>query len=530
MKQYLSITTALFSVITTTAQPVCKIVSFDHFGGNIVDAPLETTLSHNDGSFSFLFGTNSTTSTSIRTDCPTWKHFRHYNATYTDLIGEYCAPISSTFSEPTQFFYPQPDGDTILIGRAFDDIAIERRSPAGEVRWSRHYGGSRVEAPHRVELAPDGTFLVLSGTTSHDGDVGPSYDDDFGSDIWMVKLDTAGNLVWGKVLGGTGYDLMSTVIPDNNGGCYLFGATVSSDHDATGSHGETDLWIVKLDGDGNKEWHKMLGGSMTDGSGFDNGVRAIRDSGSGFYVLARTDSHDGDIQYRMPMGEEDLWLLHIDSLANIIWENTYGGPQLQASKALCRGADGSIWMAGKLIGDSTGGYINVNYLDTDGWIVHADSMGNFLNQRVIGANKEEQVDVLFPLSDGTVLAIGSYQSELDPTMPHTPGFPESGEGFTDIFIVRLSPDNDLAAEPPVIDDRSWAVYPNPSDKEITINLPKEKGLFNIAVYNMEEKKVISRQSGISPVTLSTTKLSPGTYMIRLSDETGRSGSKKLTRL
>jgi len=545
MKQQLSISAALILSITATAQPICKIVSFDHFGGNATDVIYDEVITYEDGSFSFMMSTNSTISTTIRTDCPDWGLIRRYNASYSELLSQDCAPTGGDFEGSTFFFYPQPDGDTIFIGGTGADIAIERRASDGTVRWNKVYGGAAIEAPDRVELAADGTFLVLSKTTSSDGDVGLHYGTslewDLENDMWLVKLDTAGNLVWGKVLGGTGLDFLSTIIPSEDGGCYLFGATSSSDHDATGLHGNTDVWIVKLDGDGNKEWHKMFGGSDIDGcrndftninhiSTWDNRVYAIRDSGSGFYVLARTRSHDGDVQHRIPADEkEDLWLLHIDSAANILWENTFGGPDRQIATGLCRGADGSIWMAAKLewSGNIVGGDINVSYNGPNGWVVHADSLGNLLNQRVIGARGEEWITVLYPLNDGTVLAGGHYYYESVPLAPHTPGFPDTGEGAHEIFVARLSPESDLSIENPGIKDNAWGIAPIPAHSEVTVRVTDPIGAYEIGIYNSEGKKVFSKKGSAPSMTLSTAELSDGMYMVTLKNRTGNTGSKKL---
>jgi hypothetical protein len=152
-------------------------------------------------------------------------------------------------------------------------------------------------------------------------------------------------------------------------------------------------------------------------------TKSASDGKGGFYALTYTNSTDGDIQRTIPVNF-DLWLIHIDSVGNLLWENTFGGPSEQAPTTLCRGADGSIWMGARTDQglNSLGGLIYTTYGGVDGWVVHADSSGNFLNGRIFGADKDEQIDMLYPPQDRTVLAGGRYYENFTPGSG-SPGFP-----------------------------------------------------------------------------------------------------------
>ncbi len=65
-------------------------------------------------------------------------------------------------------------------------------------------------------------------------------------DGWVLKLDSAGNLAWSMVLGGSADDQFWKVIRTSDGGFLLGGSSTSTDGDATGNHGMEDMWVVKL--------------------------------------------------------------------------------------------------------------------------------------------------------------------------------------------------------------------------------------------------------------------------------------------
>lgn len=306
----------------------------DHLGGNKEDQIVSPAiLTHSNGRFSITVAHNSTVG-DIRTDClPAGVGgvvMLNYNADFTGLV-QICAPLTPNFrGDATFYFYPQSNGDTILIGERETpatgrDLGIERRDASGNVLWTKFYGGTGSDGLGGVALAPGGGFYIAAGTNSTNGDVGFHYGSTFTADTWVIRLDNNGDTVWTRVIGGTESDLVREIHPAADGGCYIFGVTTSDDYDATGNHGISDLHLVKLDSLGNKQWHHCYGGSGYDGSGYDLGIKALPDGQGGFYVLNRTDSKDGDVQQRLP-DDLDYWLLHIDNAGNILWENTYGGP------------------------------------------------------------------------------------------------------------------------------------------------------------------------------------------------------------
>lgn len=510
-----TVSTILFCLLlhTVNAQR-CELLSIKHLGGNGSDviAP-PGVISHKDGSFSLCISTTSD-SGSIHAACRAGSLLYRYDAVHDILKSPSCALRGSLFEWPTFLVYAQPNGDTILIGTSLAggdrQCGIERRDRNGKLLWAKSYGGSGQEWKILATPAGDGGFFLLCESMSADGDVGLHYGTGTTADLWVLRLDAEGNKLWSTVIGGSGEDLGCALEASDDGGVYLFGVTASQDHDATGMKGSSDVYVAKLDKNGRKEWHRCLGGKGIDGCGYDRSMKAERDGSGGFYVSAYTASRDGDIQKRLPDGI-DFWLLHIDRQGRLLWENTFGGPGSQLATSLCRGTDGSMWIGGYCTGNTMpGGHIDASYRNTDAWVVHADSQGNFINQLVLGADREEYIQALVPLPDASVLACGRYEQGTPGS--GSCGFPETNEGDNDIFLARIGPSS--------VPGATWTFFPDAGKKEIKLEVENDEGgWYQLLVADASGRKVyydrIRRKA-----TIRTAKWQNGTYLLRLTDKNG----------
>ena len=514
--------------------PQCRQISMDHFGGNLVETmPQPWVVSHSNGTFSMIISSNSTTG-SIRTDCNTGTGgglvFRTYTADYSALLGQTCGRKGQDFTWAASFVYPLSNGDTVLIGQSelqSGDLGIEKRDVAGNLVWNKHYGGTGFEKFITAVPGPDGGYFLAGEAHSNDGDVGLHYGDYFSRDIWIVKVDSNGNKMWTKVLGGTKEDVISNIVPTPDGGCYLFAETVSDDYDVSGPrHGSNngDIYIARLDSLGNKQWHRCYGGTEGDGTGDLHAITAIKDGKGGFYVAASTQSTDGDVQRRVPQGF-DLWLFHIDSVGVLLWENTFGGPGSDFMRAFCRAADGSLWIGGST--QASGGQVKAFYGMQDAWVVHVDTAGNFINSRTLGADKEEHIWALYPLADASILAIGLYSEFITPGSG-SPGFPEVSEGSADIFVARLGPDNDLAITD-VLPPDSWELFPNPGSETLHIRVKKSNKEKYDVVITDATGRLLYQHALRDKLEVDISGWPPGIYTVTLTHSpSGSRDTKKIT--
>ncbi|SDG39345.1 Putative binding domain-containing protein, N-terminal [Chitinophaga filiformis] len=167
------------------------------------------------------------------------------------------------------------------------DIVVIKLDNSGNKLWVKTFGGSKIDEATSIIATPDGGYVLAGRTVSTDGEGTGNHGD---SDIMIIKLDASGNKQWAKVLGGTTNDLCGHLIATADGGYALCGYSTSANGDISINKGSFDYLLMKLDASGNKVWDKTFGGSDTD-YGYD--LRVTTDGG--YVITGYTESSDGDV-------------------------------------------------------------------------------------------------------------------------------------------------------------------------------------------------------------------------------------------
>lgn len=147
------------------------------------------------------------------------------------------------------------DGD-ISMHYGSGDCWIVKLDVNGSLMWEETFGGNNNDAATAVERTTDGGYIVAGGSNSTDvvGNHG-------GNDFLIIKLDPSGNLLWQRCFGGISDEYAESIQQTFDGGYIAAGNTGSNDGDVSGNHGASDVWIIKLDDAGNLVWQKCFGGS-----------------------------------------------------------------------------------------------------------------------------------------------------------------------------------------------------------------------------------------------------------------------------
>lgn len=278
------------------------------------------------------------------------------------------------------------------------DAFVVKLGPTKELEWRKKYGGS--DSDYAVKIIPlrAGGYIVLGKTRSpNNGVVSGVHGNPFVSvpaEIWVLRLDNDGNLLWQKCLGGTGVDLPGSIDITPSGGFIVSGSTASNDGDVTGNHGNTDAWVVELSATGNILWQKCYGGSGREGPAY---IKAL--AGGGYIFTAYTESNNGDVTANNP---KDIWLVRIDATGNIIWQKCFGGTATETPYDLLPLADGFV-----VAGSSNSSDWSIdNNGSNDGWVVKTDLAGNLLWQTTQGGSGNDWIRSITPSADGGFLMAG----------------------------------------------------------------------------------------------------------------------------
>ena len=188
------------------------------------------------------------------------------------------------------------------------------------IDWKKCYGGTKNDALESIKQTPDGGFIMLSTTYSSDGDVTSIHGGANDTDIWVAKLDGLGNIEWQKSIGGTQQDFGADIELTNDGGYIIAGRTYSSNGDSTFTYGGQDAWIIKITSTGEITWQKTFGGNGADAA-YD-----IIQTTDGGYIFAGFAGGSGGIVTNF-MGFRDGWIVKITNSGTLVWQKTLGGTQ-----------------------------------------------------------------------------------------------------------------------------------------------------------------------------------------------------------
>jgi uncharacterized delta-60 repeat protein len=208
-------------------------------------------------------------------------------------------------------------GRAKLAGRSDYEFLLLKIGYSGDAVWSYSYGGSGTEEVHDLALTEDGG-CVLAGPTRSFGTGG--------YDAWVLRLDASGEILWQKAYGGPKDDYAHAVWTTRDGGFVVAGSTSSF------GAGSEDVWVFKLDKDGNIVWQMTYGGKGLDGAW---AVREIKPSG--YIVAGKTSSYGA--------GEEDALVLRLDKNGQIDAScGTFMKPSAaQVTKTKCSPNPISMW-------------------------------------------------------------------------------------------------------------------------------------------------------------------------------------------
>ena len=243
------------------------------------------------------------------------------------------------------------------------DVWIVRLDAEGEILWQRVLGGSMNDEGNAIRQTNDGGYIVAATSSSRGPGLlglGPPENRDGGGGIWIIKLDSEGNVLWQRVLGGSRGEWARDIQQTKDGGYIVVGASMSSDGDVSRNRGRADAWVVKLDTDGKIEWQISLGGSGTESF---SSVQQTLDGG--YIVAGGSNSSDGDVPGNRD--DRDGWIVKLDAGGDIEWQKLLGGPYRDGFTSIQQTLGGGYIVAG--VANSRDGDVSGNRGYSDAWII-----------------------------------------------------------------------------------------------------------------------------------------------------------------
>jgi TfoX/Sxy family transcriptional regulator of competence genes len=295
------------------------------------------------------------------------------------------------------------DGDFTGVNIGGNDIFVVKLDSRGDIQWKRMFGGSIDEWGHSISTTTDGGFVLTGWTTSNDGDfkeMNKGY-----KDFFVIKLDSIGDVQWKKMFGGSYSEEGHSITTTTDGGYVLTGRTTSNDGDFRGmDKGDNDTFVIKLDSIGDIQWKKVFGGS-----GIDQGYSITTSTYGGFVLTGLTTSNDGDFR-GMNKGSGDTFVVQLDSIGDIQWKKVFGGSGYDQGYSIATTPDGGFVLTGKT-SSNDGDFIGMNKGGNDIFIIKLGSRGDVQWKKMFGGRDYEEGHSITTTSDGGYVLTGYTYSD-----------------------------------------------------------------------------------------------------------------------
>ena len=265
-------------------------------------------------------------------------------------------------------------GWTKSFGSGGADAYILKFNSKGEIGWEKTFGGKGDDEANSIQQTTDGGYIVAGWTGS------------FGSggyDVYILKLNSKGEVEWQKTFGGEDYDVANSIHQTTDGGYIVAGWTSSF------GSGEADVYILKLNSKGEMEWQKTFGGKGDDEA---NSIQQTTDGG--YIVVGWTKSFGS--------GWKDVYILKLNSKGEIEWQKTFGGKYDDEANSIQQTTDGE--------------YIVAGYKDGDVYILKLNSKGEMEWQKTFGGEYNDEAEWIHQTTDGGYIVAGwtySFDSRKD---------------------------------------------------------------------------------------------------------------------
>ncbi len=278
------------------------------------------------------------------------------------------------------------NGDLFVLGSTFSygsgdfDIYLVRLDSLGNRLSSATFGGETTDYGYDMAKTADGGLIIVGSTKSYGAGE---------NDVYLIKLDANGDMMWSKTFGGMNDDVGKSVRQTNDMGYIICGGTFSS------GAGYEDVLIIKTDAAGNLSWQRTFGGT-----GGESGS-AIRQTPDGGYVTIGSTGSFGD-------GYSSIYVIRTDHSGSLVWSSTYGGLKADYGYSIEVTQDGGLVMVGATASLGAG--------SSDAYMIKTDPDGYMEWERTYGgANDDRAYSVLETSAGGFVLAGNSlsFSSSFD---------------------------------------------------------------------------------------------------------------------
>ncbi|MBP7400543.1 MAG: T9SS type A sorting domain-containing protein [Chitinophagales bacterium] len=410
----------------------------------------------------------------------------------------------------------------------FLDIGLMKTDNIGNQLWQKSFGGPGTDVIEGLLPTQDGGFLLTGRSSAAGGDIPFHYPGGAGDDdAIVIKIDSAGEIIWLKVLGGSGDDGPLGDIIENERGYYIINIGAhSNDYDLADSGISGDKrWIVKLDSLGNIVDESFMSGDTDLYTYTGPTVMTYND---GFLIVGQGDP-DSELYPTSPEHDSDEGAMAIfNANLDLTFYKQWGGSEFEGfARVIEDKTSGNFYFIGASASpdyDLPDNYNNGEELDY--WLFATDSNFNTLWSKNFGGSD--------PCGD---LACGSFNGNIllkdnmlyafiKNTIPDSfpdfdieCGYERNFYFETDAWLIAFDLTTVEITEPEITEQNLFEIYPNPASDEITIKSNAKENQFYIVIQDLIGRKMYDSSLYIfAEVKINVADFSAGMYIISISDK------------
>ena len=266
-------------------------------------------------------------------------------------------------------------GFTNSFGAGVSDVYLIKANENGDTLWTKSYGGIANDQGYSVQQTSDGGYIITGIVYSFGAG---------GWDVYLIKTNTTGDIVWNKTFGGPDFDCGRSVDQTSDEGYIITGYTKSF------GAGNNDVYLIRTDSLGDTLWTKTFGGALND-----YGYSVQQTNDLGYIVAGKT--------YSFGAGSSDVYLIKTDANGNTIWTKSFGGTLPDAGNSVQQTSDGGYIITGETFSFGAGSY--------DVYLIKTNINGDLLWSKTYGESDGIDIgDFVRQTTDGGYIITGQTTS------------------------------------------------------------------------------------------------------------------------
>ncbi len=402
-------------------------------------------------------------------------------------------------------------GNTTLTSSGSRDVFITKLDANGNFLWAKQAGGIN-QYDEGISIAVDSQSN--SYITGYFGDTAT-----FGSttltsngyyDMFIAKLDANGNYLWAKSAGESSLDFGFSIAVDNQGNSYVTGrfrGSVAFGSTTLATYGSLQIFITKLDTNGNFLWAKQAG----DWNGNATGCSiAVDNQGnvfvSGYFSFLATF---GSTTFTSNNSNDDIFITKLDANGNFLWAKQAGGNNLENGKGIAVDSQGNSYLAGYFEDIAAFGSATLTSNgNQDIYITKLDPNGNFIWIKQAGGSYKDICRGIAVDNQGNSYVTGVIQDTV--TFGSTT---LTGNGSLNIFVAKIN--NSPLSVPTFESFTNILIYPNPATQQITVE--SSNALKVIELQDMSGRLITKKNVAGEKTNINVSNLNKGVYFVKVVD-------------